>query len=62
MTVKDVFENMDDSEMVELWVEVCGVTFDRQDMVKMFKWHPGILDKDVVRVNYEVYPPRIITR
>lgn len=62
MTVKDVFENMDDSEMVELWVEVCGITFLREDMVKMFKRHPGILDKDVVRVNHEVYPPRVITR
>lgn len=62
MTVKDVFENMDDSEMVELWVEVCGITFLREDMVKMFKRHPGILDKDVVRVNPEVCPPRVITR
>lgn len=62
MTVKDVFENMEDSEMVELWAEVCGITFWTENMVKMFKRHPGILDKDVVRVNHEVYPPRVITR
>lgn len=62
MTVKDEFENMEDSEIVELWVEVCGVAFYRKDMVKLLKAHPGILDKKVVRVNHEVYPKRIITK
>lgn len=62
MTVKDVFENMDDRELVEMWVEVCNITFRAENFVEAFKKHPGILDKEVVRVNHEVYPKRIITR
>lgn len=62
MTVKDVFENMDDRELVEMWVEVCGITFRAENVVDAFKVHPGILDKKVVRVNHEVYPKRIITK
>lgn len=62
MKLKDVLENMDDWELVEVWVEVCGITFMTENMVKMFKEHPDILDKEVVRVNHEVYPKRIITR
>ena len=62
MTVKDVFENMGDWEPVEMWVEVCGITFRAENFVNTFKEHPDILDKEVVRVNHEVYPKRIITK
>ena len=62
MILKDVLENMDDRELVEVWVEVCGITFMTENLVKMFKEHPDILDKEVVRVNHEVYPKWIITR
>lgn len=62
MKVKDVLESMDDWELMEVWVEVCGITFMTENLVKMFKEYPDILDKDVVRVNHEVYPPRVIAR
>ena len=62
MKLKDVLENMGDWELVEVWVEVCGITFMTENLVKMFKEHPDILDKEVVRVNHEVYPKWIITR
>lgn len=62
MTVKEVFENMNDWEPVEMWVEVFGITFRAENFVNIFKSHPGILDKKVVRVNREVYPKRIITK
>ena len=62
MKLKDVLENMDDRELMEVWMEVCGITFVTENLVKMFKEHPDILDKEVVRVNHEVYPKRIITR
>lgn len=62
MTVKEVFENMNDWEPVEMWVEVFGITFRTENFVNIFKSHPGILDKKVVRVNREVYPKRIITK
>lgn len=62
MKLKDVLENMDDRELMEVWMEVCGITFVTENLVKMFKEHPDILDKEVVRVNHEVYPNRIITR
>lgn len=62
MKLKDVLENMDDRELMEVWMEVCGITFVTENLVKMFKKHPDILDKEVVRVNHEVYPKRIITR
>ena len=62
MKLKDVLENMGDWELVEVWVEVCGITFMTENLVKMFKEHQDILDKEVVRVNHEVYPKRIIIR
>ena len=62
MILKDVIENMGDWGLVEVWVEVCGITFRAENFVNTFKSHPGILDKEVVRVNHEVYPPRVITR
>lgn len=62
MKLKDVLENMDDRELVEVWMEVCGITFVTENLVKMFKEHPDILDKEVVRVNHEVYPKRVITK
>lgn len=62
MKLKDVIENMDDWELMEVWMEVCGITFMTENLVKMFKEHPDILDKEVVRVNHKVYPKRVITR
>lgn len=62
MKLKDVLENMDDRELMEVWMEVCGITFVTENLVKMFKEHPDILDKEVVRVNHEVYPKRVITK